>query len=102
MFAPVLAAAITFWPGSVEKPPTEYIGAQHSAKVEQYATSEEVDKRCRYINGEIPRGRLYLACYAPLYNTIVVPVQNGDRVAEALYIHEAAHAAGWRHNHKDW
>lgn len=101
MLNAIFAATIAIWPGNVEKPPAEYIDKPYVAKIEEYETSEEVDARCRWINGAIPRGKTYLACYSPLYQTIVVPIQD-DRVAKALLIHEAAHASGWRHQHKDW
>jgi len=94
------AAALAIWPGSVEKPPEQYMSGPVDGVVEEH-TWEDISRICTEEFGKPERG-FFQGCYIPQSKRIIVPIQNGDRVRAALLIHEVSHARGWRHESKDW
>lgn len=79
----------------IERPPPQFERCAHTATVRIVPNPNWT---CREDYGmRLWPGRVFLACYDPPSNTIVMPRDDGGKWWQELLAHEAAHECGWRH-----
>ena len=49
------------------------------------------------LGGDAGNGKIFLACYVPRTNVIIMPRNDGGNWWQELLAHERAHECGWRH-----
>ncbi len=52
---------------------------------------------CRQTLGDLGPNKIFLACYIPGSNVIIMPRNDGGNWWQELLAHERAHECGWRH-----
>ena len=91
----LLTSCTGAWESPIEAPPTEYTQCEHKSTVE-IVPNPNYD--CRKIFGPAGNGKIYLGCYIPWTNTVIMPRNDGGNWWQELLAHERAHECGWRHN----
>lgn len=78
----------------IEAPPVEYTQCEHTSTVEIVSNP---NYNCREVLGYLGPNQIYLGCYVPWTNTIVMPPNDNSEWWQELLAHERAHECGWRH-----